>query len=74
MAKVLHDFKDGDTAELAVREKLEREFDEFIRKESQGEFLKRAKQLATNAHADTCRIVGRRKRAAAGVGSRILFQ
>ncbi|KAH8589766.1 hypothetical protein B0O99DRAFT_745746 [Bisporella sp. PMI_857] len=35
-AKVLHDFKDGDTDELAIREKLEREFDEFILKESQG--------------------------------------
>jgi tetratricopeptide (TPR) repeat protein len=36
--QVLNDFKGDDTDELAVKERLERDFDEFMRKESQGEF------------------------------------
>ncbi|KAE9375967.1 hypothetical protein N431DRAFT_370949 [Stipitochalara longipes BDJ] len=34
--KVLEDFQDDKTNELAVKERLERDFDEFMRKESQG--------------------------------------
>ena len=36
ISRVLNDFKDEDTDELAVKERLERDFDEFMRKESQG--------------------------------------
>lgn len=38
IAKVLNDFKDDDTDELAVKERLEQDFDEFMRQESQGKF------------------------------------
>ena len=41
IAKVLNDFKGDDTDELAVKERLERDFDEFMRRESQGEFNRR---------------------------------
>jgi hypothetical protein len=36
IAKVLDDFKDDDTDELAVKERLERDFDEFMQEGSQG--------------------------------------
>jgi hypothetical protein len=47
IAKVLDDFKDDDTNELAVKERLERDFDEFMRKESQGK--SRSEELALEA-------------------------
>jgi hypothetical protein len=47
IAKVLDDFKDDDTDELAVKERLERDFDEFMRKESQGK--SRSEELALEA-------------------------
>jgi hypothetical protein len=42
IVKVLNDFKDEDKDALAVKERLERDFDEFMRKESQGELTGQA--------------------------------
>jgi hypothetical protein len=47
IAKILDDFNDDDTGILAVKEKLERDFDEFMRKESQGK--SRSEELALEA-------------------------